>query len=156
MTESIRQRAVNQTSAPFVDAPKSENSVADSVRWTLEMMANRSLSTVNWLAHDIDNRYSTALSLLSDPAAPLETLRLAKDVYKTMRQLGETREDRHLAGRFYLSAIAAAYVHHGQRISTQSDRAFHDALNEMSDDETVPTPLRSLACAALNRLNASP
>jgi len=128
------------------------NPLVESLRWAIETLGDPSMATANWVVHDIDPRFRSALALLTDPNVSLATLRQAKDVFKTMRMLGESSADRRLGARLYLASIAAALVHHNQRISTQSDQVFYKSLRSMLDDDTVPTPLRRLAGAALNRL----
>ncbi len=83
-------------------------------------------------------------------------MRKAKDVYKTMRILGESSSDRHVGARLYAATIGAGLVHHHQRISRQSDSALRRGLESLQDDVVMPPPLRRLAEAALIMLNGSP
>ena len=82
-------------------------------------------------------------------------LKKAKDVYKTMRILGETAADRRLAARLYAASIGAALVRHDQRISRQSDSALKRGLQSLHEDAEVPDPLLQLAGTALCALGGS-
>ena len=111
------------------------------------------MASANWLARDIDPNYNTAVELLTDSAVSLETLRKAKDVYKTMRILGESPADRRIAARLYAASIGAALVHHGCRISRQSESALQRGLQSLGTDKRMPQPIRRLAEAALIMLD---
>lgn len=121
----------------------------DALRWALESEANPALAAADWLARDIDPMQESAIALLTQPNVPLAHLEQAKDVYKTMRILGETTADRRTGGRLYLAAIAAALSMHGARITRQSTRALQRALRTMLDDPESPEELKMLAGRAL-------
>jgi hypothetical protein len=113
------------------------------------------MASANWLAQEIDDRHESAVSLLSDRAIGLESLRQAKDVFKTMRVTGETPGDRRLAARLYLGAIAAAIAVHDVRISSQSEDSVIGHLEDMIDDNEAPSELRVLAREARARISAA-
>ena len=87
--------------------------------------------------------------------ATIENLRKAKDVYKTMRILGESSTDRRVAARLYAATIGAGLIHHGKRISRQSDAALTRGLKSLQDDMEMPESLRRLAEAGLILLDGS-
>ena len=82
----------------------------------------------------------------------MKKINAAKDAFKTMRIVGETKADRSIGARLYAAAIAAGLVHHDQRISRQSDAALRRAFTGLNDDADMPQPLRNLAASALVRL----
>ncbi len=96
--------------------------ISDAFRSAVEASLDPAMAAANWLARDIDPSRTTVVELLVDPAVPIEQLRKAKDAFKTMRIVGETAADRHLAAQLYAAAIGAALVHHNRRISRQSTR----------------------------------
>jgi len=124
----------------------------EALRWALEAATDPALASANWLAHDIDSSYETAIDLLTDPDVPLAVLVKAKHAFKTMRVVGETARDRRLAARLYLATIAAALGRHGERISRQSDSALLRGLNRLSEDAATPAPLRHLAGLGLSAM----
>lgn len=119
--------------------------LGEALRWALELTGDPALAAADWLARDIDPTKATALELLSDSNISLETLKKAKDAYKTMRIVGEHAVDRRLGVRMYLATIAAGIVHHNCRISSQSDGALLKALLEFTRDESMPEKLREMA-----------
>jgi len=125
------------------------NALSDVLRWAVESASDPSMAAADWLARDIDPTQSSATALLTDPRTSLQTLQQAKEVFKTMRIVGETVPDRRLAARLYLAAIAAAIVRYDKKISTQSDAALHRSLKSLVDDEDMPEKLRDLAGLAL-------
>ena len=127
--------------------------LSDALRWAVEASADPAMAAADWLARDIDPSHPTAVRLLTEPDVGLDNLTRAKDAYKTMRLLGETSADRGLAARLYAASIAAGLVHHGRRISRQSDSALHRGLRSLQDDDRMPEPLRRLAGSALERLS---
>ena len=129
--------------------------LGDALRSAVESTVDPAMAAADWLARDIDPDQPSAVDLLTDSSASLETLRKAKDVYKTMRILGETPADRRLAARLYAASIGAALVVHGTRISRQSDSALKRGLLKLQDDAEAPDPLRKLAGTALCALAES-
>jgi len=129
--------------------------LSDVLRSAREVSADPAMAAADWLAHDIDPQRSSAVKLLTDADVSLENLRKAKDVYKTMRILGESSTDRRVAARLYAAAIGAGLVHHGKRISRQSDAALTRALEALRADMDMPQPLRRLAEAGLIMLDGS-
>ncbi len=125
-------------------------------RSAIEASADPAMAAADWLASDIDPARSTVAELLTDPNISLDNLRKAKDVYKTMRILGETSMDRRIAANLYAAAIGAALLYHGERISRQSDDALHRVLESLRTDPKMPQPLRDLARAGLGAVNGSP
>ncbi len=126
--------------------------LSDVLRSAVEASVDPAMAAADWLARDIDPTWNSAIELLTDPDVDATTLTKAKDVYKTMRILGETSADRRLAARLYAAAIAAALVRHGQRISRQSQAALKRALQTLHEDAEAPEQLRHLAGAALGHL----
>ena len=82
----------------------------------------------------------------------MDTLKQAKEVYKTLRVNGETVGDRRIGAQMYAATIAAGIVRHEARISTQSDAALERSLKIIKRDLKLPMPLRHLADAALDML----
>ncbi|MHC4787438.1 MAG: hypothetical protein ACYTE6_15890 [Planctomycetota bacterium] len=123
--------------------------LSDALRSAVEAAVDPAMAAADWLARDIDPGHDSAVSLLTDPDVSPETLEKAKDVYKTMRILGETSADRRLAARLYAASIGAALVHHGRRISRQSESALKRGLQSLHEGADVPDPLRQLAGTAL-------
>ena len=85
----------------------SRQQLSDVLRSAVEASLDPAMASANWLARDIDPNYNTAVELLTDSTVSLETLHKAKDVYKTMRILGESSTDRRVAARLYAAAIGA-------------------------------------------------
>ena len=110
------------------------------------------MAAANWLARDIAPEHEGAVDLLLSSGVSVDQLVQAKDAFKTLRIVGETSEDRRLGARPYAASIAAALVHHGTRISRQSDAALRRALGALADDRGMPQALRTLAGNALSRL----
>ncbi len=131
----------------------SRQQLSDVLRSAVEASLDPAMASANWLARDIDPNYNTAVELLTDSTVSLETLRKAKDVYKTMRILGESPADRRIAARLYAASIGAALVHHGRRISRQSDSALQRGLQSLGTDKRMPQPIRRLAEAGLIMLD---
>jgi len=130
----------------------SRDQLSEVLRSAVEASIDPAMAAADWLARDIDAAHPSAVALLTDPGVPVEHLRKAKDVFKTMRILGEHSADRRLAARLYAAAIAAALIHHDQRISRQSDTALARGLQGLLEATELPEPLRMLAGAALCRL----
>ncbi|NNF45025.1 MAG: hypothetical protein HKO59_02700 [Phycisphaerales bacterium] len=126
----------------------------EALRWALESTHDPALASADWLAMDIDPTRTSAFALLTDPSVPLTKLRQAKDAYKTMRIVGETSSDRRLGARLYGTAIAAAIVRHGKRITRQSDAALRRSFHGLLDDADMPEAVRALAGQALCQLDA--
>ena len=129
--------------------------LSDALRSVVEAAVDPAMAAADWLARDIDPNQPSAVALLTDPDVSLETLKKAKDVYKTMRILGETAADRRLAARLYAASIGAAMVRHDQRISRQSDSALKRGLQSLAEDMEAPDQLRRLAGTALCVLGGS-
>ena len=119
--------------------------LGEALRWALELTNNPSTAAADWLARDLDPTKATAVELLSDGNISLDTLKKAKNAFKTMRIVGEHAADRRLGGRMYLASIAAGVVDHSARISSQSDGALLKALKEFIRDDGMPEQLRELA-----------
>ena len=102
-------------------------------RSAIEASADPAMAAADWLASDIDPARSTVAELLTDPNISLDNLRKAKDVYKTMRILGETSMDRRIAANLYAAAIGAAFADHivilrdGRIIGTLEPKGSGDA-----------------------------
>ncbi len=128
--------------------------LSEVLRSAQEVSADPAMAAADWLARDIDPQCNSAVALLTDPKVSIENLRKAKDVYKTMRILGESSTDRRVAARLYAATIGAGLVHRGKRISRQSDAALTRGLEALQADMEMPDPLRRLAEAALIMLEA--
>ncbi len=127
--------------------------LSEVLRSAQEVSANPAMAAADWLARDIDPQCSSAVALLTNPAVSIENLRKAKDVYKTMRILGESSTDRRVAARLYAATIGAGLIHHGKRISRQSDAALTRGLKSLQDDMDMPESLRRLAETGLIMLD---
>ncbi len=125
------------------------NDIGQALQWALDAMHNPVTTTADWLARDIDPTQPTAEALLANPAVTLAQLRQAKNVFKTLRILGETAADRRMGVRLYVASIAAALVRFNTRISTQSDAALERGFRDLQEDHRMPGRLRELATAAL-------
>lgn len=125
------------------------------LRWAQESSNNPAMAAADWLARDINASAPSAITLLTRRDVSLEHLKQAKDVFKTMRLVGETAADRRLGGRLYIAAIAAAVVVHNTRISRQSTSALIRALMLMTSDPEAQRPLKQLAHEALTKLAES-
>jgi hypothetical protein len=135
------------------DTPDAAGSrIALALQWAIEATGDPALAAADWLARDLSPRHAGAFALLADPSASLDELRRAKTVFKTMRVMGETPADRDLAARLYAATIAAALVHHGERISTQNDASVIRALSSLELDAALPDSIRHVASLALQRL----
>ena len=129
--------------------------LSEVLRSAMEVSANPAMAAADWLARDIDPQRSSVVKLLTDRDVSIENLRKAKDVYKTMRILGESSTDRRVAARLYAATIGAGLIHRGKRISRQSDAALTRGLEALQADMDMPQALRRLAEAGLIRLNGS-
>ncbi len=129
--------------------------LSDVLRSAKEVSADPAMAAADWLARDIDPQRSSAVELLTDPDVSIENLRKAKDVYKTMRILGESSTDRRVAARLYAATIGAGLIHRGKRISRQSEAALRRGLEALLADMDMPESLRRLAEAGLIRLDGS-
>jgi hypothetical protein len=126
--------------------------LSEVLRTAMEAAADPAMAAADWLARDIDPSRPSAIRLLTSPDTPLDFLRKAKDVYKTMRVLGETSSDRRVGARLYAAAIASALIHHGRRISRQSHAALSRAMLGLRDDKAMPAAMHTLAGMALCEL----
>ena len=127
--------------------------LSDVLRSAKEVSANPAMASADWLARDIDPQRSSAVELLTDADVSIENLRKAKDVYKTMRILGESSADRRIAARLYAATIGAGLIHHRKRISRQSDTALKRGLEALQADMAMPQSLRRLAETGLIMLD---
>ncbi len=123
--------------------------LSDVLRSAKEVSVDPAMAAADWLARDIDPQRGTAVELLTDPSVSIKNLQKAKDVYKTMRILGESANDRRVAARLYAATIAAGLIHHGKRISRQSDAALTRGLEALLADLDMPQPVRRLAESGL-------
>lgn len=135
------------------DATSPEETVS-AMRWAEAVGNDDGMASVNWLAADIDPQRPSAEALLVDPGVPLDALIAAKSAYKTLRVVGESSVERRLGARWYAATIAAGIVHHGVRISSQSDAALDRGFAALVDDESMPAPVRELVVRALFRLRS--
>ncbi len=129
--------------------------LSEVLRSAQEVSADPAMAAADWLARDIDPQRSSAVELLTDPDVSIENLRKAKDVYKTMRILGESSTDRRVAARLYAATIGAGLIHHRKRISRQSDAALKRGLEALQADMDMPQSLRRLAETGLIMLNGN-
>lgn len=113
--------------------------------WALETLEDPEIAVANWLARDLFPGCRDVVDLLVNAETPPAALDKAKDVFKTLRIVGETAADRRLGGRLYCAAIASALVFHHARISRQSDAALERAFVELADDAAMPEAIRDLA-----------
>lgn len=127
--------------------------VCDAFRWALDSLYHPAMAAADWLAQDIDPQQPSATAMLTSPNVTLEQLRQAKDVYKTMRIIGEKSADRRVGARMYAAAIAAGLVRFDKKVSHQNDAALKRAFVSLLDDARMPGPLRELAGEALNIMN---
>jgi len=142
--------------APSGQPDYDPDSLVEAMRWALNEKSDPALSAVNWVAADIIPGCESICDLLGDPNTSLDRLEQAKNVFKALRMIGETPEERRLAARLYAATIAAAIVHHDTRISRQSDAALHRALSRLAGDVGCPDPLRPLIRRALRTLTPAP
>lgn len=127
---------------------------ASAMRWALHLGDDEGMASVDWLAADIDPDCGTAEALLISTDTPMSSLLAAKAAYKTLRVAGESAHERQLGARWYAAVIAAGIVHHGARISSQSDPALDRAFSALVDDETMPVSVRELVVRALFRIRS--
>lgn len=132
-----------------------DSHLSDALRWAIEDDRDAAMAAADWLARDIDPVKPSAAALLTDQDASLATLRRAKDVYKTMRIIGETSADRRVGARLYVASIAAAMVRHDAQISRQSARALRRGFQSLQRDTRMPSGIRLMATSALRELHAS-
>lgn len=123
--------------------------IGQPLRWALDSLHEPAMAAADWLARDIDPNQSSACGLLADPKITLAQVRQAKNVFKTMRIVGEKSADRHVGARMYAAAIAAGMVRHNVLVSRQSDAALLRAFQGLLDDARMPKPLRDLAGMAI-------
>lgn len=138
---------------PETAAGEADETVS-AIRWAEAIGHHDGMASVNWLAADIDPQRPSAEALLIDPEAALESLIAAKSAYKTLRVVGESPKERRLGARWYAAAIAAGIVHHGVRISSQSNSALDRGFAALVDDDAMPPRIRELVVRALFRLRS--
>ncbi|MCH7603258.1 MAG: hypothetical protein IIB54_10860 [Planctomycetes bacterium] len=137
---------------PLMEQPGPKMLVA-TMRQALKEFGGESPAIIaDWIASVIDPQRPSATHLLTDPEVPLHRLEQAKDLYKLMRVYGESATLRRVGLRLYAASIAAALVHHGQRISEQSDAALSRGLHFLLEDNEMPASLRVLVVEALEKL----
>lgn len=137
---------------PLMERPGPKMLVA-TMRQALKEFGGESPAIIaDWIASVIDPQRPSATQLLTDPNVPLHRLEQAKDLYKLMRVYGESSALRRVGLRLYAASIAAALVHHGQRISEQSDTALSRGLHFLLEDMEMPASLRVLVVEALEKL----
>jgi hypothetical protein len=134
------------------DGRSRASQLGEALRWAIDSSMDPAMASADWLATDMSGSRDSAIALLTDPSVTIAQLLRAKDVYKTMRIVGETSADRRLGARLYAAAIAAGLVRHGQRISSQSDAALRRAFQGLLDDTGMSQRLRDLAGQALCHL----
>lgn len=132
----------------FLPDDISPDAAARALRWALDEATDPAQTGIDWIVSDIAPGIAGSEAFFAG-ASDLDALRHAKEVFKSLRMTGRSARERRLAARFYAATIAAALVHHGTRITTQSDRAVRTALERLSQDTTVPASIRSLAADAL-------
>ena len=137
----------------MTERPLHLNEFSQAFEWALESERDPAIASADWLARDLDADCASAVALIVDAGTPLPVLIRAKHAFKTMRVVGETAADRRVGGRLYVAAIAAALVHHGRRISRQSDAALRRGFYSMREDAEVPPVLRDLGVAAVRALD---
>jgi len=152
--ESDDPRPPDEAAAPRPDERAASEETVSAIRWAEAIGNDDGMASVNWLAADIDPQRPSAESLLVDPAVPLDALVAAKSAYKTLRVVGESSLERRLGARWYAATIAAGIVHHGVRISSQSDNALDRGFAALVDDESMPAAVRELVVRALFRLRS--
>ena len=137
---------------PLMDRPGPKILVS-TMRQALQEFGGESPAIVaDWIAGVIDPQRPSATHLLTDREVPLHHLEQAKVLYKLMRVYGESSSLRRVGLRLYAASIAAALVHHGQRISEQSDTALSRGLHFLLEDLEMPAALRVLVVEALEKL----
>ena len=117
-----------------------------------EMAAESPIVVANWIAQVVDPQRPSTIVMICDPATSVSVLSRAKDLYKLMRILGQSQDLRRMGRRMYAAAIAAAIVHHGVRISGQSERALARAFHFLALDDDVPRPIREVVRLASSKL----
>ncbi len=120
-----------------------------ALQWALESPSDPAMAAADWLAREIAPQASSAVELVTDPAVDLNTLTQAKNVFKTLRIVGETPADRRLGARMYACTIAAALVRHNKWITRQSPADVRRVLESVHADDALPEKLRLLAELAI-------
>lgn len=127
--------------------------LVSTMRQTMREFGDESPAIVaDWIASVIDPKRPSATQLLTDPNVPLYRLNQAKNLYKLMRVYGETSAFRRVGLRLYAASIAAALMHHGERISEQSDKALSRGLHFLLEDKEMPAELRVMVVEVLDSL----
>jgi len=91
----------------------------------------------------------TSMQSLLDGAAPLAQMQRAKELSKSMIAGAENRELSLAALSVYCLAVAAALVHHGRLISSQSRDEWDILFVDLAD--VMPVPWRDLLMQAALR-----
>ncbi|MDG2200274.1 MAG: hypothetical protein P8K80_03730 [Phycisphaerales bacterium] len=134
--------------------PRSRSELGTALGWAVETEADPSMATADWLVQDAAPDSNGLFVLVNDPKVPLETLKQLKEAFKAWRVMGENARDRRMAACCYALVIAAGLVHHGTRISTQSDAALLRSFQAIRLDKSCIERVRMLIDEAIRRLEA--
>ncbi|MAB82436.1 MAG: hypothetical protein CMJ24_03230 [Phycisphaerae bacterium] len=132
--------------------PRSRNELGTALGWAVETETDPSMATADWLVQDA-TRSSGIFALVNDPEVSIDTLRQLKEAFKAWRVMGENSRDRRMAACCYALVIAAGLVHHGERISTQSDSALHRSFQSLRIEMQYAEHVRGLVDQAIARLD---
>jgi hypothetical protein len=134
--------------------PKSKQNLRDALNWAVESESDASMATADWLTQDANASYMSVFNMLNDPAVPIMTLVQLKEAFKAWRIMGESSRDRRMAACCYALVIAAGLVHHGRRISSQSDSALRRSLLAIRADHLCADKVRGLIDQAIRLIDS--
>ena len=124
-----------------------------SLRWALAFGTEPDQSPLDWMAMELDPQANDAADAITRADEDLEVdlgrLHLLKSGFKTLRVSSEDPGDRRLAARFYAATIAAGVVRHQRWITNQRPSRALTAIQDLQDDQSMPSTLRALASSAV-------
>lgn len=143
---------MNADARPEESPMPAEGALRDTLAWVLRSIEHPAASSGDWIAYEVDPRRATAAQLLTDATVPLTRLQRARILYAGLRSDGETAEERATGSRLAIACAAAAWLHHGARITNHDDAALLAAFRSVTSDLTLEPAVREMVIAAERRL----
>jgi hypothetical protein len=140
---------VDRTNRPD---PAGDGAIRDTLAWVLHSIDHPAQAAGDWIAYEVDPARGSAVALLTDPTAPLSRIRRARVLWAALRAEGETAEERAMGRRLAIAAAAAAFLFHGERITSHDDAAMLAAFRSVTPDGAVPAEVRTMVRMAERKL----
>ncbi len=134
------------------DADWAERPLRDTLSWVLHSIEQPASAAGDWIAYEVDPSRASPAALLCDPSTPVSRLRRARILYAALRADGETTEERTLGSRLAVACAAAAFLFHGERLTSHDDAALLASFRSAAADEGLDPKVREMVSAAERRL----